>query len=288
MPSTTRKAQKAGDSQYVQFLRPGQIAGENCTVDPLALAPGEFPLLQNIRLRERVAVVRQGCTKLTSTVLSGATSCVGSWSGTLNNTPYVVAAFNIGGGVAIFALNTSTYVWTELTGDGTPAGFKLFGSTRLPTNTGPVSFCKLPLTWEASRREVLLVSNPGNAYPIMWDPAAASGFQMSKLNPLNASVAGNQGAYTAQALWSNFINQQTVVGTPTSSGGGLSLTFAGVAPSRALGISYSIGTASGAWAAMAFGTPLNCTQAQQIIFRVIDLYKRILQGRRVVHREPSR
>lgn len=254
--------------QIVPILAPGRIAGENCTRDPLALGPGEFPLLQNLRVMAGVATVRQGCTKLDAAPPVTGVSFRGAWSGTLNGTTYLVVAYLYSGEVRLYQLTPGVWTWAELTSDGTANPNKLFGDTRLPSDPGMCSFCKTSLTWSGVNREVLLIANPSSGYPRVWDPSATAGFQMSKLNPLNASVVGNAGSYSAYPTWSKFINLQTVTGTPTSSGGGLTLTFAGSAPSRAMGLSYNAGTAVGAWAAMQFATALDCTQAQQIIFRI--------------------
>ena len=185
----------------VRLIAPGSVLGENCSVDPMAVPAGQFPLLQNLRLDGRVPTVRGGTRKLTAAVPVAGASFRGSWSGTLNGVNTIVCAYLVGGEVRVYSLAPGTWAWTELTRDGS-AGNKMFGDSRLPGDTGFCCFCKVPLTRVGVTRDLLLISNPSSGYPRVYDPSHATAMlQMPKLNTLNACVPGTPSNYSVVASW---------------------------------------------------------------------------------------
>lgn len=78
------------------------------------LPEGYYQALSCVRFDKGVFRVRDGISTISNAVAPGAV-CLGAWSGALNGTVYVVAAYVVGGVTCIYSLNLSTGVFSELT-----------------------------------------------------------------------------------------------------------------------------------------------------------------------------
>ena len=106
----------------------------NSSIDAGMLPPGFFARSVNLRYRQTVPVVRDGCVKINSGNPAGATACVGAWSGTANGGVRTYAAFWNGSDVRVYRFDSGVY--TELTTASTrftnnlPVGFEVIAPNR--------------------------------------------------------------------------------------------------------------------------------------------------------------
>lgn len=252
-------------TSMVRFVAPGSVYGENCTMDPLAVPDGFFPLLQNVRINGRVPVVRGGTRKLNGAAPVANAHYRGSWSGTLNGSNVIVVAYRIGAGeVGIYLLAPGAWTWVELT-----ATSGMFGDTRLPGSSLLCSFCKVPLTWQGTTREVLLIANPTSAYPRVYDNTQGAGLTVSKLNQIG--MPGLQRNYEMFLRWPSFLDLENAGNgalTFNSTNAHFAAAWVGASPNRYIGLTMDTSSVSGNQAWFTWPTQINATQAAQFIFRL--------------------
>jgi len=253
---------KANGSGIVPLIQPNMILGENTSVHPAALRDGESALLQNLRIRERIPVVRGACTKLTPSVPVAGASYKGSWCGKLNGNFYLVAAYLVSGSIRIYLLNTSTWGWSELT-----ASSGYFGSTFLTTSVYDVEFCKVPVTRDG-KRDVLVIYAQSSGYPIVWDPSQPAGMTVSKLLPI--SVPGSADAYQSVQSFPVYANLQSGTFAFTQFNTRFSFAYNGSAPNRNIKLTMSGSTQANDWAVidMTAGLTKDLSNSRQLVLRV--------------------
>ena len=143
------------------------VRGMRSYPTPSGLPRGFWSQLTNVYFDNSALKVRDGASKLTPSVPVANASFRGAWQGYLNGTAYIIAAYRVGSYTQVYSCNTTTFAWTELTGDGTGVNGAYAGNTRFPTD-GDVVYA--PSYNPQLGAEFLVVQN-GVDYPRIYSPA---------------------------------------------------------------------------------------------------------------------
>jgi len=148
------------DPEYVPLF---DMRTKGCTLgalktasDGLALQPGEWKELDNLRRNNRIPTARGGMSAALSSILADG-EFRGVFSGAINGTEYVVVAVYDGSKTRIYS-TTDLSTWTELT-----ATSGRFGNTRL-TGNAPVSFALIKVPSAAGTAADVLIACDGTGY----------------------------------------------------------------------------------------------------------------------------
>ena len=161
-------------------------------LQPSALQPGQFSLLQNVRIDDKTIRARNSTTLYSSSGLPGTASSIrGIWSGRMNGTVYIVVAAYDGTKVGLYAATASAFpTFTAVTQSSGS-----FGDSRL-TDTGlPVAFQVVNNPGDGL--DYLVIQN-GTDLPRVYGTNYLAGAYVRVINqfaaPLWASSAKVQGA----------------------------------------------------------------------------------------------
>lgn len=138
----------------IPLYTPGEapMLGMVSSQDPAGLPQGVWRLIDNLQISRNSAQGRLGCLALQSTAITGG-SFRGYWSGRLNGTEYVVAAYRVGSETIVYKYDTTTWARTELTNSAP--------NTRFATD-GDVCFApfrELGIGGSAVGKDMLYMSN---------------------------------------------------------------------------------------------------------------------------------
>src|SRR5436305_849396 len=97
------------------IYKPGflPVRGLRTSLKGAQLGDGYFQAIDNLRWDSGALTVRNGISSISGT--APGTVCLGAWAGALNGTCYVVSAWSVSSKTAIYSLNLSTGVFTEIT-----------------------------------------------------------------------------------------------------------------------------------------------------------------------------
>jgi hypothetical protein len=200
-----------------------------------ALEPGQFSLLQNVRIDDRTIRARQPTTNRTATGLPGTSqSFRGLWSGRLNGTVYVVAAAYDGAKVGVyFSTNGTAFTAASETSGA-------FGDTRM-TDTGvPFSFAVVNNIGDGL--DYLTVQNGADA-PRVFGPTAFHGSYLRVIKQFSPP------AWALSTLVQTYVNTpylSNLSGVSSPSGAGhLSANLNGTAPGQSASLTIGTSTAAG-------------------------------------------
>lgn len=209
--------------------------------DRLTLDANQFQLKQNIRQASKVWEARGSDTVIANAAPANATARADgitapfhAESVQINGTWYHLSAWNTANGTAVYSLNLSTGVYTEITDKGnathaTTYGGDSTGKTRFATATTDVIFMVVTLPrrvlagTEVPPYDVLVIHN-GEDCPLVWIPSLPSSFNgvatftstnlkafvHAPLNPPQGALAFNQ-----TATFSAFMQVAATTGTNT-------------------------------------------------------------------------
>ena len=254
------------------------VKGMRSAVSPAALPPGYFNQLTNLRFDELQLKVRDGASKLTSDVPIGVPGhnpvFRGAFSGSLQGNEVIIAAYQFSGlnPVWLYSLDPATFVWTEITHDGSVDARN--GYTRFPTAL-PVSFAVVK---DAQGTEVLVAQN-GTDYPRIYDPSLPVHEQVSIHQPITPpTVTSTQQVlldFPAKApIWQ--ANRVGVVyGNNPGTTGTLIMADTGSADNLAAKMTIGTSVASGNYSVFnwTIGAPsYNIVGSRQIVFIVNSTY----------------
>ena len=256
------------------------VRGMRSAVSPASLPAGYFSQLQNIRFDELQLKVRQGLSQLTPSAPvdpsgGGHTPTYrGAFSGSLQGTQTIIAAYQFGTGnpVSLWNLNTSTYAWTEITHDGSVDARN--GNTRLTTGIA-VAFAVVK---DTSGKEILIAQN-GTDYPRIYDPSQSVHEQVAIHQPITPpTVTSTQQVlldFPSKApIWQ--ANRVGVVyGNNPGTAGSLIMADIGSADNLAAQMTIGTSVASGNYSVFdwTIGAPSqNIVGARQLIFIVNSTY----------------
>jgi hypothetical protein len=131
---------------------------------PMALPPGFFPDVKNLRGGEGLPRVRNGTSALGTVAASGTLR--GAWQGYIYGAYTIFAAVAVGGEILVYS-STDAATWTEAT-----AGSGAYGDTRFtdPSDTVQFALVKDPLETEP---HMVMVSGVGSSanYPLVFRPS---------------------------------------------------------------------------------------------------------------------
>lgn len=153
---------------WVHYYKPGMRVGMKSSPSPVSLVPGEFALMQNVRLSNRGLKTRLGCARVGSSPVVDPTPNTktrrAAKTVALNGTEYQVVVSNsdAGTGVRIHTIDATTGAWTELT-----ASSGQYGATRFSGSTSDF-YCIAVVSDPQSQKEYLVV-NGLNQNPRVWD-----------------------------------------------------------------------------------------------------------------------
>jgi len=255
------------------------VRGMRSAVSPAALPAGYFSQLTNLRFDELQLKVRYGAAQLTTAAPvdssdgSDTPQFRGSFSGSLQGTEVVIAAYQFGtSATLIFSLNTSTYAWTEISSLGTSSAN---GNTRM---TVGYNVC-FTVVKDQTGKEILVCQN-GNDQPRIYDPSLSDPMSIHQaITPPNVTS-------TQQALlsWPTQIPiwQADRVGVAYENNPGTTGTLiwadTGTADNLAALLTIGTSVASGNYSVFNWevGAPaVNFSTARQLIFLVNTTYQNL-------------
>lgn len=193
------------------IYKPGghPVRGLRTSLKGAQLPDGYFQAISNLRWDSGALTVRNGVQTVSSS--APGTVCLGTWSGSINGTYYVVSAWLISDRIGIYSLNLSTGAFTEITDAGNVSHPSTWsgdttGRTRIGTRTTITAATNAtPIVITASQHGL----NDGDAIVILsvgGNTAANGSFFAKKISStqfslysdptLQTPVAGN-GAYTS-------------------------------------------------------------------------------------------
>ncbi len=161
---------------FISFYSPGDtpIAGMFSYPDPASLTDGQFALLKNLRVSNRIAKARDGIAQLAT---GPAGSGTGTFRGgaivtysTISPGDFIYEAHEISGAIRVFETQNLSS-WTEIT-----AGSGKYGDTRLTAGTGEAGVVHFQVVKKGHpySGEVLVFCNEATAAPRCYDVLAGS------------------------------------------------------------------------------------------------------------------
>lgn len=182
------------------------VRGMRSSVDPAALGPGYWQLLDNIRFNRQSLQTRLGCQQLTSGVVTSGASYRGHWLGRLNGNEVLVVAYRIGSFTRLYKVNLTTFAFTEisLTSKFTNDGDVCFASVREP-GFGDGATVGL---------DFLYISNGTAERPLIWTDGSTD---VGPLEEFDVSVV-NSGSY--RPIPCGFFEMRDAANTSYPSGNG--------------------------------------------------------------------
>jgi hypothetical protein len=182
--------------QLVPLFNPlsAPCRGMFSALDPSALEPGQFSLIQDLRFDDGSLKARQPTTDRSATGLPtnssnsafpNTTGMVrGIWSGKLNGTTYVLVACWDGTANVRLYYSTNGIAFTEAT-----AASGAYGNTRMTDTGTPFRF--VTVYEQVSQQDVLVIQNDVDQ-PRLFTTAAHNGAYVRTVDPITApSAAGN-------------------------------------------------------------------------------------------------
>lgn len=167
-----RKAALQSDRAHVTLFHPREvpIQGMNATLDPMMLGPGQWSLLQNIRLGTGLPRIRGGTQSLGEIIATGTFR--GWWAGPFNGTYTIFIAVKDGSAVKVFSSTDAASWATEIT-----AASGAYGNTRLSDVATLVQFEKVKDPFGATSGsgvgDCLIIQN-GTDAPRVWSYSKAA------------------------------------------------------------------------------------------------------------------
>ncbi len=171
------------------IYRPGMPIRMVSALDPTALKPGEFSLLQNVRPDSDVITARYpttlfgGTATTFSPALPGGAAARGVWSGNLNGAQYVVSAWYDGAKVRLYS-STDGHSFTEQT-----ATAGAYGNTRLTDSGALCAFQSVTNTGPTGSSADYLIINNGADDPRIYSPAAVNSANVFRIQNVAAPTA---------------------------------------------------------------------------------------------------
>ncbi|MFI5384817.1 MAG: hypothetical protein ACHQ50_01745 [Fimbriimonadales bacterium] len=223
-------------TQMLTIYKPGQVPvrGLRTSIKGAQLGDGYFQAINNLRWDTGALTVRNGIATVSSS--TPGTVCLGTWSGALNGTWYVVSAWVVSGKVGVYSLNLATGAFTEITslaatpvpswgGSQATTGGVAAGGTRLGTSTtSPVSFAvhTVPRRVVNSQTvppvDVLSINNLED-FPLIWNPTQnpSSGPPLTQMKNIATPAGASQ--FNTYARFSAFLQVAGSAGNKTYTSG---------------------------------------------------------------------
>lgn len=191
---------------------------------PLALGPGRFEDVYNLRPSGGGLVCRGPVTALGSAV---GTSALGLYGALVNGTYYLLVASVNTGKTRVYWVDMSTGAATEIT-----AGSGKYGDTRLSSTSAPVAFAVVHDY--AARKDVVVISN-GTDDVRIWDEANTI-TAVHKTVPL---PSGKSSVERIEFGWAGPVPLGNTTYTVTNSGGGVTGAHSGSSPNKYMRLTIS-------------------------------------------------
>ena len=213
------------------------------SVDPAALGPGQFSLLDNLSIGKLKVTARWGCDRIADAPAANA-SFRGSWSGYIDGNYVILAAFRISTATYIYSLTSSGTTWTEISGASTrfsTDGWIQFGAGTdpgynssehfFPTDSGQIT---------QARRDLILCGNGSDEPGVVY---YSSGFQFARVAD---PVSGTQTAgleVIPQGFY--YIGNGSGYTSYTNSGANLTMADTGSDPNTQILLTFNAAGAVG-------------------------------------------
>ncbi len=200
-------------------------------IDPMALGPGQWPLIKNMRLGTGLPRVRGGTAEL-GTILANGTFR-GFWMGTLNGAYTIVVGVKVGSETLVYKSTDGFATKTEIT-----AGSGKYGNTRFTDNGQLLTFERVwnPLAFASGD---LLVMQNGTDNPRVYSVAGA----ITTTHESIAAPSVTQEFPVKYSLPFNFPVNVTAEITPANTGSAAFVASnGGTTPNSFLNIAIGTGT----------------------------------------------